>query len=138
MRMRSAVRGLVIALALARPVAAAPSTGLHLDRADVGDYPLVKLYMTYVEGDGRVVTGKTKEEFKFIFDSNEQGIASDVKTFDQVAEPVFIVLVVQVSNAMGEAIEEEKRGVRAIAAAAKDLPGSKVALISYASETKRL
>ncbi|MSP60326.1 MAG: FHA domain-containing protein [Myxococcales bacterium] len=120
------------------PARAAGVGGLHLERADVSAYPLVKLYLTYVEGDGRVVTGKTRDEFKFIFDSNEQGVAADAKPFDQMAEQIYAVIVVQVSGAMADSLEDEKRGVRAIASAAADMKGSKIGLISYASETKRL
>jgi uncharacterized membrane protein len=129
---------LFAALSLAPPAHAAPMGGLHLERADVNAYPLLKLYLTYIESDGRVVTGKTKDEFKLIFDSNEQGTAADAKPIDQTGEPIYMAVVVQVSGAMADALDEEKRGVRALAAAAADMKGSKVSLISYASETKRL
>ncbi len=125
-------------LAVERPAAAAPSGGLRLERADVNAYPLVKMYLTYVEADGRIVTGKTRDDFKFIFDSNEQGTAADAKPIDQTGEPVYMVVVVQVSGAMSDALDQEKAGVRALASAAADMKGSKVALITYASETKRL
>ncbi len=135
---RAAAALTLFALGLFPSLAHAGAGGLHLERADVSAYPLVKLYLTYVEADGRVVTGKTKDEFKFIFDSNEQGVAADAKPIDQTGEPVYMVAVVQVSGAMNDALDEEKRGVRALAAAAADMKGSKMALISYASETKRI
>ena len=141
MRLRPLLSAFSLAVILAaapRAATAAATGGLHLERADVDLYPLVKLYLTYVESDGRVVTGKTKDEFKFIFDSNEQGVAADAKTIDQTGEPIYAVIVVQVSGAMNDALDEEKRGVRAVAAAAADMKGSKVALVAYASETKRL
>jgi hypothetical protein len=128
----------LFALGLFPSLAHAGGGGLHLERADVSAYPLVKIYLTYVEADGRVVTGKTKDEFKFIFDSNEQGVAADAKPIDQTGEPIYMVAVVQVSGAMNDALDEEKRGVRALASAAADMKGSKMALISYASETKRI
>jgi len=138
--LRPAVAALALsALSLApRASSAAPSGGLRLERADVTAYPLLQLYLTYVEADGRVVTGKTKDEFKLIFDSNEQGSAADAKPIDQTGQPIYMAIVVQVSGAMSDALDEEKRGVRALAAAAADMKGSKVSLIAYASETKRL
>src|SRR5437870_6685896 len=71
---------------------------LHLERVDVDKYPLIKSYLTLVESDGRVVTGKTKDDFKLIFDSNEQGVAADAKPIDQTGEPIFMVIVAQVSQ----------------------------------------
>jgi hypothetical protein len=141
MRLRSLRPALALVAALAfapRPASAAGTGGLHLERADVDAYPLLKLYLTYVEADGRVVTGKTKDEFKLLFDSADQGVAADAKAYDVTAEPVYVVIVAQVSGAMNDAVEDEKRGVRSIAAAAADMKGSKVALIGYASETKRV
>ena len=129
---------LLTAVALSQRADAAQVGGLRLERADVSAYPLIKLYLSYVEADGRAVTGKTKDDFKLIFDSNEQGVAADAKPIDQTGEPIYLAVVVQVSNAMSDALDEEKRGVRALAAAAADMKGSKVSLISYASETKRL
>ncbi len=116
---------------------AGPPT-LHIERADVSAYPLIKLYLTYVESDGRVITGKAKDDFKLTFESVEQGVSADAKTIDQTGEPVYLVAVEQVSGAMSDAIDQEKRGVRALAQAAASMKGSKVALITYASETKRL
>jgi hypothetical protein len=141
MRLLAKIGLIAVALGIlgAIPLWAATTTGgLRLERADVSAYPLLKLYLTYVESDGRVITGKTKDEFKLIFDSNEQGVAADAKPIDQTGEPVYMVIVVQVSGAMNDALDEEKRGVRALAAAAADMKGSRVGLITYASETKRL
>jgi hypothetical protein len=76
--------------------ALAQKTKLHLERADVSAYPLLKLYLTFVDGDGRVLTGRTKDDFKLIFDSNEQGPAADAKPIDATGEPVYLVAVAQV------------------------------------------
>src|SRR5947208_14420887 len=93
---------------------------LHLERVDVDKYPLIKAYLTLVESDGRVVTGKTKDDFKLIFDSNEQGTAADAKPIDQTGEPVFMIIVAQISQAMHEVFDDEKRGVKTLAGAAAD------------------
>ena len=60
--------------------------------------------------DGRVVTGKTKDEFKLIFDSNEQGVAADAKPIDQTGQPIYMVVVVQVSGAMADALYTPRAG----------------------------
>src|SRR4051812_30735126 len=75
--------------------ASAQRAKLHLDRADVRQYPLLKLSLTYVETDGRIVGGRLKEDFKLTFDSAEQGAATDVKTIDQLGEPVYVAIVAQ-------------------------------------------
>src|SRR4051812_34434377 len=110
------------ALSLAA-AARADKPKLHLERVDVDKYPLIKANLSLVESDGRVVTGKTKDDFKLIFDSNEQGTAADAKPIDQTGEPVFMVIVGQVSQAMHEVFDDEKRGIKTLAAAAADMKG---------------
>src|SRR5437879_5153568 len=129
--MISRPRFAVLASLLLAPLARADKPKLHLEHADVSSYPQIKAYMTYVEADGRVVTGKTREEFKLTFDSNEQGNAADAKPYDQMGEPVYVVIVAQVSGAMHEVFDDEKRGIKAIAQSAADVKGSKVGLIAY-------
>ena len=119
-------------------VARADNPKLHLERSDVSKYPLMKLYLSYVESDGRMVTGKQREQFKLIFDSNEQGTAADVKTIEQTGEPIYMVLVAQVSGAMTEVFEDEKRGMSMLAQSAAELKGSQVALLAYAQDVKRV
>src|SRR5690348_4854000 len=88
---RKFAAGLVALAALfAGGLARAEKPKLHLERVDVDKYPLIKAYLSLVEADGRVVTGKTKDDFKLIFDSNEQGTAADAKPIDQTGEPVFM------------------------------------------------
>lgn len=125
-------------LGLLPALAHADGAKIHLERADVSRYPTVRLYMTYVEQDGRLVTGKQRDDFKLIFDSNEQGYAADVKTIEQTSEPIYMVIVAQSSGAMSEVFDDEKRGIKNLARAASELPGSQVALIGYAQDTKRV
>ena len=125
------------ALVSAGGVAHADGPKLHLERSDVSHYPIMKLYLSYVEADGRMVTGKTRENFKLTFDSNEQA-AADVKTIEQTGEPVYMVMVAQVSGAMSEVFEDEKRGLKMLATSAAELKGSQVALLAYAQDVKRI
>ena len=137
--MQARIQTTIAAIALlAASSAGAEKAKLHLARADVSQYPLLKLYLDFVDGDGRVVTGKGRDDFKLIFDSNEQGAAADAKTIDQTGEPVYLVVVAQASSAMHEVFDDEKKGVKQLVQAAGDLKGSKVALIAYAQESKRL
>src|SRR5689334_4911302 len=80
----------------ATPVRAADK--LRLERLDLTKSPTIKMYLTYIDSDGRVVTGRSKDEFKLILDSAEQGGASSVTTFDQAGEPINLVVVAQVSQ----------------------------------------
>jgi hypothetical protein len=111
---------------------------LRLERADVSHWPSVRMYLSYVDGDGRVVTGRGKESFKLALDSAEQGSAAEAKTFDTTGEPVNVVIVAQVSGAMNEVIDEVQKGVRAIADSLDAKTKPKMALLGYAAETKRL
>lgn len=141
--MRAIVRVLpLVALSvatLAAPAARADKPKLHLQVVDVDNYPTIKTYLSLVESDGRVTTGKGPTDFKLVFDSGEQGPAVDVKPFDQINEPIFVVAVVQVSTAMHDSIDDVKRGVKQLAQAVVDLKakGSKMGLIAYAQDVKR-
>src|SRR3954463_14664027 len=88
---------------------------LRVERLDRSEWPSVKMYLTYVDSDGRVVTGRAKEDFKLILDSAEQGPSAELKTFDVKLEPINVVVVAQVSGGMTEVLEEMKRGIRALA-----------------------
>jgi hypothetical protein len=133
---RFAAAFLVATLAASPALAEKPK--LHLQLGDVDNYPLIKTNLVLVENDGRIITGKGPADFKLTFDSNDQNIAADVKTVDQLGEPVYMVVVVQVSTAMHDVIEDVKRGTKQLAQAAADLKGSKVGLIAYAQDVKRV
>jgi hypothetical protein len=133
--MRVAAVALCFALA---GVAAADKPRLHLQKVDTSGYPVIRTNLSLVESDGRISTGRGPADFKLVFDSNEQGAAVDAKTVDQIGEPVFMVIVAQVSTVMHDVIDDEKRGIKQLAQAAADMKGSQVALIGYAQDVKRL
>src|SRR5262245_12046323 len=83
---------------------------LRLERLDVQKWPTVRMYLTYTDSDGRVVTGRGKENFRLALDSAEQGNATETKAFSVTQEPVNIVIIVQISGAMQEVLEEAKKG----------------------------
>lgn len=125
-----------LALVLSSAGAARAAEKLRLERMDLKGSPTIKLYLTYVDGEGRAVTGRAKEDFKIVIDSAEQGAASMLQTFDESKEPINVVVVAQVGSAMQPVIDSEKS---AIGALADSLPAkSKMALLAYAGDTKRL
>ena len=116
--------------------AARAADKLRLERMDLKASPTIKLYLTYVDSEGRAVTGRAKEDFRIVVDSAEQGAASAVQTFDEAKDPINVVIVAEVGPPMQPVIEDMKR---AIAALADSLPPkSKMALLGYAADTKYL
>jgi hypothetical protein len=124
--------------ALASLGATAQATNkLHLERIDFKTTPTIKIYGTLLDGDGRVITGKQKDDVKLVLDAAEQGAASGLQTFADTKQAMFLVVVAQVNPAAKDIIEDEKRGISTLADALP--PQSKMALIGYAgSDPKRL
>jgi hypothetical protein len=121
------------ALAIAAPAGAADK--LRLQRLDLHYSPTVTAYLSYLDGEGRPITGRTKDDFKLMFDGSEQGPFQTLQTFEEAKEPAYVVVVVQTSVVMEKVIDDIKRGVRSIA---DGLPNnSKMALLSFAGETNR-
>ena len=111
---------------------------LRIERLDTSEWPSVKMYLTYVDADGRVITGRAKEDFKLILDSAEQGPAGELKTFDAKLEPINVVVVAQVSAGMADVLDEVKRGIRALADGLDPKTKAKMAVLGYSSEPKRI
>jgi hypothetical protein len=132
-RARTQLASLLLLLVCAHAHAA---DKLRLERIDLTKSPTCKMYLSYLDSDGRVLTGRVKEEFKIILDSAEQGSAAQLTTFEQTTEPINVVALVQVSQAMLEVADEVKKGVKVLANAVP--PKSKVAVIGFSQDTKRL
>jgi hypothetical protein len=109
---------------------------LRLERIDLTKSPTMRAYLTLTDGEGRVITGRAREELKLVLDSAEQGAAAKLESFDTTNEPVNLVVCVQVSQAMLDVAEDVKKGVKMLANALP--PKSKMALLGFSSETKRL
>jgi hypothetical protein len=73
-----------------------------------------------------------------MLDSADQGTAVGLTTFDQINEPINVVVVAETTGAMNDVIEDIKKGVRALADALDPKAKPKMALLGYASTTKRL
>lgn len=128
----------VLGVLCAAAPAWAQSSKLLMDRLGYEKLPDLKVYMNYLEGDGTVITGANATDFKLLLDSAEQGPAKSLTTFDQTKEPIYLVAVVQVNPAMEPVLEEIKKGVRHLADTLTGVPGSKMGLLAYAGDVKRL
>jgi hypothetical protein len=116
--------------------AARASDKLRLERLDLKSSPTIKMYLTYVDGDGRVITGRAKEDFKISVDSAEQGTATALQAFDESKETINVVVVAELSIAMQEVIDSEKSAISALADSLP--PKSKIGILGYAGEPKRV
>jgi hypothetical protein len=112
------------------------SDKLKLERLQLKGNPDIKFYLTYLDGDGRPITGRVKEDFKLVLDQADQGTATGVQTFADSKEPMNLVVVVQNGPAMKDVLDDAKRGIGLLA---DSLPAqSKMALLAYNGDTKRL
>jgi len=127
---------LTCAMVLGLTGAAGAAEKMRLERLDDKSAPTIKLYLTYVDGEGRVITGRAKEDFKISIDSAEQGTASALQVFDETKEPINVVVVAQLGTAMQGVIDSEKSAIAALADALP--PKSKIGILGYAGESKRL
>ncbi len=134
--MRKSVLALAFTLVALATGSARAADKLHLERVDAHLMPTVRFYLSLVDRDGHVPSGKVKEDFRLSIDSAEQGGSTSLIGFDETKEPVNVVIVAEVGSAMSGVIEDEKRAISALADALP--PKSKVGLIGYAGDTKRL
>src|ERR1700761_3818763 len=134
--MRKSLLALTVAFAALLSGSARAADKLHLERLDSHQMPTVRFYLSLIDRDGRVLTGKQKEDFRLSLDSAEQGAATRINSFDETKEPVNVVVVAEVGSAMSSVIEDEKRAISQLADSLP--PKSKIALIGYAADTKRL
>ncbi|HEX8951303.1 MAG TPA: VWA domain-containing protein, partial [Polyangia bacterium] len=125
-----------LALVLSSAGAARAADKLRLERMDLKASPTLRLYLTYVDAEGRAITGRAKEDFRIVIDSAEQGSATVLQTFEESKEPINVVVVAQVGSAMQAVLDSEKSAIGALADALP--PKSKMGLLGYAGDTKYL
>ncbi len=109
---------------------------LKIERSDAKGPPVMTFYATFIDNEGRAITQKTKDDFKLTVDSADVGVATAMIPFAETQEPLNLIVVVQITSAMSEVIDEAKRGARELATIAG--PKSKVGIYAYASDTKRI
>lgn len=133
---KHALCGLLLLASVVLPGPAHAADKLRLERIDFPDSPTTRMFLTLTDAEGRVVSGRTKEEMKLMLDSAEQGPATQLVAFEAINEPVNLVALVQVSQAMLDVADDVKKGVKLLANALP--PKSKMALLGFSSDTKRL
>jgi hypothetical protein len=112
---------------------------MRLERFGFDKLPDLKVYLSFVEEDGTVVTGRQANDFKLIIGSADSGVGRSLVTFDQANEPIFVVGVVQVGGTVDEKVlAEAKSGMRRINDAVGKTPGGRMGLLAYSSKTLRL
>lgn len=131
------VLGLVCSLA-APKVARADDVKVHLEALALDKLPMLKAYVTIVDGEGKAV--RAKSGYKLMLDQQEQkDVEVQFLPFIEAKEPVDVVVVVQLSPVMEPALKNIRDGIKALAKVmAKNHVESRLALIGYGSEVKRL
>lgn len=109
---------------------------LKIERLDATKSPYLQFYMTYIDGEGRVITQKAKEDFKLTVDSTETGAGSVLTTFGDLGEGANVIAIVQITSAMSDVLDEAKRGTRELATVVG--AKSKFGIYAYGSDTKRV
>jgi hypothetical protein len=109
---------------------------MRIDRVDIRDAPKVRLYLTELDPQGRVVTTRDEESFTLLVDALPQSAALSVQRFAGSGEPLTLALVMQTSPAMTgvlpHAVEAAKRLVASLPR------GSRAGLVAYAEVTHRM
>lgn len=131
-----ALLGMLLLLGTARS-ALADETKVHLESASLEKLPELKTYVTVLGEDNRPI--KTKSGFKLLMDSVEQKeLVVKATPFVESKEPIDVIVVVQVSAVMESALKDVKRGIEKLAKSLAKNPDSRLALVSYATEPKKL
>src|SRR5688572_17732003 len=90
--------GLVLSLGAPR-VARAEDTKVHLEALALDKLPMLKTYVTIVDGDGKVV--RAKSGYTLILDQQPQkDVEVQFLPFSEAKEPVDVIVVVQLSPVM--------------------------------------
>lgn len=130
--------GLLLGALLAARPAVAEDLKVHLEGVVADKLPFLKTYVTIVDGDGKPV--RANNGYKLHIDQVEQkDLTVQFQPFAESKEPMDVVMVVQLSPVMEPAIRHVRDGIQKLAKAlAKGNAESKLAIIGYASEVKRL
>jgi hypothetical protein len=111
---------------------------VHLEGLVLDKLPILKTYVTVVDADGKPM--RVNAGYKLYLDTVEQKeLAVQFTPFAEAKEPVDVIAVVQLSPVMEPAIKQVRDGIQKLAKAlAKSNPESRLAIIGFASEVKRL
>lgn len=137
-RLRLAVLGLVLlGLAAGPRRAAADELKVHLESAVTDKLPELKTYVSLITSDNKPL--RVKSGFKLFRDTTEiKDLVISATPLAEAKEPVDAIIVVQVSSAMEPVLRELKRGIEKFAKSLARHPESRLGLVSYAGEAKKL
>lgn len=129
---------LAMALVCAHPgAAAADEVKLHLESVNLEKLPFVKTYISLIGSDGKPV--REKSGFRLLVDGVEQkDVQVLVTPLAEAKEPTDVIAVVQISAVMEPAIKNVRTGIEKLAKQLAKIPESRLAIISYGTEVKRL
>lgn len=128
--------GLVGVLFAARP-ARAQDSKIHLESVALDKLPELKSYISIVGADGK--TTKTNNGYKLLIDGQEQkDLNVTVTPFSEAKEPIDVVVVVQLSAVMEQALKDIRFSIEKLAKAmSKANKESRIGIVGYGSEVKR-
>jgi hypothetical protein len=117
--------------------AAADEIKVHLESVVADKLPELKTYVSVIDGDNKPL--RIKSGFKLYRDNVEQkDLVITVTSLGEAKEPVDAIVVVQVSSAMEAVLKDVKKGIERLAKALAQHPESRLGLVSYAGEAKKV
>ena len=127
----------VVALFSAGRPAAAEEVKVHLESASIDKLPELKTYVSLINSENKPL--RVKSGFKLFRDNTElKDLVITATPLAEAKEPVDVIVVVQTSGAMEAALKEVKRGIEKFAKSLARHPDSRLGLVSYAGEAKKL
>jgi hypothetical protein len=130
--------GAWLALAILSSAATASAARrLRLEQLDLQQYPFIVASVSAIDDDGRVIDNLAPAAFDLLIDSNDMGSPQTLTRFSALTprRAIDVAVVVEVSTATADALDEVKQGIRSLADSLA--PPSRMALISYGDDVRR-
>ena len=108
---------------------------LFIDRVDVSQAPLVRLYITELDESARVAPARAKSAFRLLVNGLPQSKPAAMQRFTELREPVALMLVIQVSPSMREPLGDIVGAGKRFVATLPDR--SRVGIVAYADVVTR-
>ena len=117
--------------------ASADPVKVHLEGVAIDKLPELRAFVNVVDDDLKPV--RSKGGFKLQMDGTPlTDLTTTVQSFAESKEPIDLFVVVQVSSVMKEGLTPAKSGISRLAKMLAKIPESRIGLISYSSEYKKL
>lgn len=125
------IAAVVLLAGLAAPVFAGEPASAQITQFDLGNFPVVKAYVSVLDGNGKPVRGLTKENAVLLENGQQMSIDSMATTGTGGGrEPLSLAIVIDQSMSMsGEKIVHAKESVLRFIALME--PGDRAALIAF-------